>query len=97
MEKSRYHRKIFGWHFCTDAPDRFLARYLRAWVRLRLRRTKKGHDFLHVGFCINACQEKSSQFFTGVRVGLFNAEWYIGSWHPLNHYNVAPWEPIADG
>ena len=97
MEWSRYYRKWFGWCFCTDAPDRFLDRFLRVWVRLRLRRTKGGSDFLHAGFYVNACQENSSQFFTGICVGLFNAQWYIGRWRPLSYYNVAPWEPITDG
>ena len=97
MEWSRYHHKWFGWHFCTDAPDRFLNRFLRAWVRLRLRRTKGGYDFLNAGFYVNACQAGDSRFFTGIIFGLFTWDWHLGYWRPLSHYNVAPWEPIADG
>ena len=77
------------WSFVTDRPDRFLNRMWRMWVRVRLRHTKKGEDFLSAGFYINAPQVDSRNFFTGIILGLLTRTLHVGYWRPLNHYRLA--------
>ena len=77
---------IFTWNFDTHRPDRFLNRMWYHWVRVRLRRTKKGDDFLSVGFYVNAPQVGyRGKFFTGINLGLFTRELRLGYWRPLSH------------
>jgi len=80
---------IFTWNFDTHRPDRFLNRMWYHWVRVRLRRTKEGHDFLSIGLYLNAPQVESSEFFTGIHLALFRKSCYLGYWRPLSHYRLA--------
>ena len=79
----------FSWNIDTGGIHRFLARSWQVWARLRLRHTDGGFDFLSAGFYINAPQQGSMNFFTGVRFGLFAWVWDWGYRRPLSHYRLA--------
>ena len=80
----------FSWNMDTHSPDRFLNRMWYHWVRVRIRHTKKGDDFLSVGFYVNAPQVGyRGKFFTGINLGLFTRELRLGYWRPLSHYRLA--------
>ena len=79
----------FSWNFDTHRPDRFLNRMWYHWVRVRLRHTKEGEDFMSAGFYVNAPQAGHKKFLTGIHLGLFKRSWYLGCWRPLSHYRLA--------
>ena len=76
------------WSFVTDRPNHFLNIMWRMWVRVRLRRTKGGEDFLSAGLYVNAPQVDSSRLFTGIILGLFTQVLHLGYWQPLSHYRL---------
>ena len=76
----------------TDGPNGLLHASWHFCVQIRLRKTKtKQHDFFSLGLNLNASPPLSGKrLFTGIRVGLFKRDWYIGRWSPLSHYRIRP-------
>ncbi|KKM75623.1 hypothetical protein LCGC14_1388310 [marine sediment metagenome] len=76
----------FSWNIDTSGIPQYPFRSWQVWVRLRLRRTEGSFDFLSAGFYINAPQQGSRNFFTGIRSGLFAWTWDLGRYLPLTRY-----------
>ena len=91
----------FEWSYdldCEYNPKPIGWRAWYAWVRLRLRKPREGKpqcDFLHAGVFMNSCHTCPKVFrrelFTGISIGLFERDLYIGRWRHVDEYNFAPW------
>ena len=79
---------FLSWNIDTGGIPCFLARSWQVWARLRFRQTKDSLDFLSVGFYINAPQQASKEYFTGIWLSLFTRSLRLGYWRPLSHYRL---------